>query len=381
MDTNSNNKHLYQQIRDDIIARIKDGEISPGDKLGTEKKLSESYNVSRPTIRQALKELEELGLIERLLGKGTFVKSTVIDDQRELKNMITVIIPVLSTVFVADIITGAQKIFDREGYSTELLITNNSIEKEKKYLQKIAEEETAGVILHPTQARYYNPAIINVLESNTPLIMTGRYYEHIECNYVVADNYKGSYQATQYLIDRGHVKIGMVSKKPLIKTSLLNRISGYKNCLSDNDLVINRNMILDNLEYPSSLYSKSKKRDKESLEQRLEKFLRENNDMTAVIALNDTLGAEVVMTAKKMNVKVPEELSVIGFDNIEISSRIEPKLTTVDWSRENIGKTAAEELVKLIEKQKMPPVNKTLSVNLIERESVYNLNTRMEDLA
>lgn len=365
-----NNIHLYKQIENDIKKNIQSGKYDIGDKIGTEQVLSKKYNVSRATIRRALKELEEEGFIDRLLSKGTFVKAKNKNTNKIKNKTIAVIVPVVSQDFIGDIITGTQQVTNDNDYNINLFITNNSIEKEKEYLKKVYEDNVAGIILHPTNSKYYNRAVCDII-GDIPLIMTARYYEHFECDYVVPDNYRGGYIATEHLIKLGHKNIGIVSDRPLIQTSIKDRINGYKDSLSDNDICVNKNYMLDNLCDPCMLYSPTATIDEqESTKEKIINFLKRiENEVTAIFAINDFIGRELIMLAKELNINIPSDISIVGFDNVILSKKTDPSLTTINWSQMDVGKKAANLLINKIENKREKRIQKVLSVELVKRNS------------
>ena len=373
----SEKKYLYQEIADDIKNRIKNGEFENGMKLGTESSLCNYYGVSRSTIRKALKELESANYVKRLLGKGTYINSNMKTQEQtnSTKQTIMVIVPVLSRDFISDIVTGIHNIISKSNYSADLNITNNSIEKEKESVNNAIKNNVSGVIIHPTNNRFYNEEILKLKNNNIPFIMTARYYEFLDCNYVVPDNYEGGYKITKHLLENGHKNIGLISDKPLIQTSIRDRIKGYEECLSDNGICLNKNNIMNDLKDPCRLYS-AVNREKEYDEKfnKIQTFIEErNSSLTAIFAVNDFLARETVAAAQELDLKVPQDLSIFGFDNVFLAQKTAPSLTTLNWSQTKVGKYAAENLLKIIKGNK-EKVRKVLPVEVVERNSVKNIS-------
>lgn len=264
---------------------------------------------------------------------------------------------------------GAQEVLFKHGHSVSVLATHNSLEIEGEYIKRILEEDCPGVIIHATAADYYNPQLFKLQSSGIPFVMT-RHYRYMDSNYVEANNYQGGYDATCYLINMGHRNIGLVSKHPGFLVSLHDRIQGYRDAMSDHGLVVKRSMMLTDLEDHRYVYveDRSKEQEKAVIEE-LAEFLRNSPEMTAVICLNDLAAADLSRAARLVGRTVGEDLSIMGFDNIGISSNLEPAITTVNCPTYEIGKAAARALLSQMEGTLTEKVRQTLPMELVLRES------------
>ncbi|NLL48104.1 MAG: substrate-binding domain-containing protein [Firmicutes bacterium] len=360
--------NLYEEVARKIQVDIVRSNLVPGDKLGTEIELAAHYGVSRATIRHALVALENAGLIDRFHGRGTFVA----DNKARLAQVhgnIQIIVPYLTTSFTGRIVTGAQEVLFHHGHSVSVLATNNCQKKEGEYIERILEQGCLGVIIHATAADYYNPWIFELQRQNIPLVMT-RHYPYMKSHYVEANNYQGGYDATSHLIGLGHQNIGLVTKHPGFMASLHERIQGYRDAMSDHGLVVDRAMILADLEDHRYVYLEDRSREHEQeVMAELVEFLEKSPQMTAVICLNDLAAADLSRAARVAGRVVGEDLSIMGFDNIGISANLEPAITTVNCPTYEIGKAAATILVDELAGRNESFVSKTLPMELVLRES------------
>lgn len=363
---------LNQEVELELARRIKGGEVPPGSKLPPELELAGEFGVSRTTIRHALISLENQGLVKRIHGRGTFAQ----DETRApftaqgRKGAIYAIIPHLTSSFTGTIITGAQEELFNKGHNLSVLPTNDSMAKEMDYLQMIIKSGAAGVLLHPTKSEFYNPYVTQLIEKGIPLVMTGRYYRFVDCSYVDGHNYQGSYDAITYLIGLGHRKIGLVTKKTLIHTSLEDRIQGYQDALADHNLPLDRRTILLDLPDNRAVYWESANEEQEqAVVNCLVDYIKASPDMTAVLALNDRIAADLIKAAKQCGLVVGRDLSIIGFDNVALSASLDPPLTTVNGPTIAIGKRAAEILLSLMADKDAKPKKEHLSMQLVIRNS------------
>lgn len=373
---NASNKRenipLHQEVETELRRRIIAGEILPGQKMSPELELAEEFNVSRTTIRHALISLESHGYVERIHGRGTFVADQAPEENPlpGKERGIYAIVPHLTSGFTGTIITGAQEVLFSTGHDLSVLPTNDSIDKEIDYLQMILTRGAAGVILHPTKSEFYNPLVIELINKGIPLVMTGRHYRFVNCSYVDGHNYQGAYDATKYLIGLGHRKIGLVTKKPLIHTSLEDRIQGYRDAMADHSLALDRKTLLLDLKDSRSVYWESgNEQQEQGIIKHLVDYLEGAPKMTAILALNDMIAADLIKAAKHCGKTVGQDLSIVGFDNVALSASLEPPLTTVDSPTLDMGRRATKVLLQHITSEDADFVKEHLPMRLVIRKS------------
>ncbi|MDY0290647.1 MAG: GntR family transcriptional regulator [Sphaerochaeta sp.] len=370
MGTTSNLQYI--KIYDDIRKRIKDGELTAGMQLDTEQDLAKQYGVSRPTVRQAFLELEREHLIERFRGKGTFVSEPkkTNDNIQNLKT-IGIIVPRLADVFIGKIITGAQAVLSKHGYNLSVHITNDNIEEEREIIETLIKSDICGLIIHPTNAPHYNLAIYTLITKKIPFVFTGRHYRYIESNYVEMDNFKGTYDVVLRLFEMGHRNIGLVTKEPFIKTSVEDRISGFFQAAKDLHLPVQLENIFLNLEDSRSLYwTEQTDEQKVFVHDQLRDYIRNTSGLTAVIALNDLIAADLILVYEELGKRVGKDISIVGFDNVSFAERLTPPLASVDSPTLEIGRTAAEVIINQITHQNHPQQQIVIPSRLVIRESL-----------
>lgn len=371
-------KMLYIQIAKQIKEYLESRTLGPGEKLDTEKELAKKFGVSRPTIRQALSVLQQEGYIDRIHGKGTFVSGKISSgkiNKKQVRN-VYMIVPHICGNFIGMIATGVQEVFlNNKEYHLTLYATNDRIEQEQAFVEELIEKGADGLIIHPTKAQYYNPAIFKLYEKKVPIVMTGRYYRYLDTSFVVADNYRGVYDAISYLIGLGHCNIGLVSKTPDFETSQQDRFRGFCNALSDHNLVIQRKLLFTDLKDERSVYIFEQD---ETLEKRVQEqiknFIESSPEMTAVFATNGLIAASIIKTAKQCGRIVGKDLSVLGFDNDNFFASLDPALTTIDWPTLEIGHRAAQIMIESIENTNIGTRKVFLPTKLIIRESCSKVN-------
>jgi GntR family transcriptional regulator, arabinose operon transcriptional repressor len=361
----------YIRVKEDILLNIKKGNLDAGDQLETEQQLAKRYGVSRPTVRQSLMVLESEGYVERIQGRGTYVAVPETPEAAPVASKtIGVVVPRLVDVFIGKLITGAQEILTEHGHHVSVHITNDSPENEAIFIKDLLERDVAGLIIHPTNSDFYNSIMYSLNDGSVPFVMTGRHYRYLNCNFVEADNYGGAYHAVEHLVELGHRNIGLITKPVMIKSSLEDRINGYCDALADHDIPIHRKLMLTQLSDKRSAYWDG--RSEQEIDQvfgELRKHIENSPEMTAVIALNDLIAADIIQVIEELG-KVPgRDISVIGFDNVNQSERLMPPLTTVEFSIIDIGREAARILLDHIENPNTPPEGLHVPTRLVARES------------
>lgn len=180
--------------------------------------------------------------------------------------------------------------------------------------------------------------------------------------YVNANNFEGSCRAVSYLVGLGHTKIGMITGN-LKKLSAMERLKGYKDTLIKYKLDIDENFIYYGDFMESGGYHGAKY------------ILSQPNPPTALFVGNDTMAVGAYKAASELGFKIPEDISIIGFDNAVFSQYLSPPLTTVEMPFAELGKRAATLLIESIEQKKQRGIVEKLKVNLIERESCKRMKS------
>lgn len=205
---------------------------------------------------------------------------------------------------------------------------------------------------------FLNETLAGLVERrSTPMILVDAYATSDAYDAVVSDNYTGAYQAVAYLVERGHRHIGLVGSHPEAYPSIQVRQSGYARALKDNgiaDRYLAQCHLLDSAEVTKATTG----------------LLRDNPQITAIFAVNDESALAVMDVAQQIGRQVPDDLSVIGFDNIDLAGRVAPALTTMHVDKVGMGRMAVHLLVNRVNHPESNPVTTVIRPQLVERESV-----------
>jgi len=280
-----------------------------------------------------------------------FAKNMV---HRESKT-VGMIVPDVTDLFFSKVIEGVEAYFNKKDYMILLCNSRHSADKEKDYIKQLQNRSVAGILLaSPNSLK---------LESDlkgSPYILIDRGLNTRAEGNLLVKEYSGVYQAVQHLIDNGHTQIGMLTNESGYY-EMTERFEAYYQCMKDNGIEYNPKFLADGPVTIEGGYLAAK----ELLEKRI---------ITALCCGNDQMAIGTYRAAYELGLSIPNDLSVVGFDDLEISSFLNPPLTTVKQPAFDIGYTAAQYLLQEIEQPNKVVPNKTFETTFIERGSTINID-------
>lgn len=343
---------LAQQLREDLNA----GLWKPGEKLPTEDAMVQDYGVSKQTVRSAVGLLVEEGLLVRRQGSGTYAA----DRRRPQTRTIGVIATYLSEYILPSMIRGIEEVTAEAGYQFVLRSTGNRMDRERDLLKSFLASPVDGLIVEGAKTAFPNPNLSlyrSLQESGTPVVFLSGYYPALDGSiYVVTDDYAGGAMAARCLLEKGHRSIGGIFKADDQQGHL--RFSGFADTCREFgvDLRDDRFAWYTTEQRETLMTGES--------ERQLVEMLR---DCTAVVCYNDQIAAPLMTSLMRAGRLVPQEISVISFDNSAYSALTPVPLTSLDHPKEEIGRIAARKLLRMIRgRRELPEI---LPWRLQERES------------
>jgi len=354
----TSDKPLYIQIYNALKIRIESDEWNFGAMLPSELELSEVYKVSRGTVRKVLAALEEDDLVRRERGRGTFISRP----QGQMKNShvsshsISFIVPYVRDSFVSSILLGLESVLRINDYTVVFHHVENDIDKQQIVLRQSSQQGVSGIALYPVDSNNVSPVLRELIQDEFPIVFVDRYIRGLYSDYVTSDNITGGLIATQHLLSLGHRKIVFLGWTELA-TSMEHRRLGYRQALLEAGIEPDPNDEWEVIGYPEV--------DQAALEERLSQPERPN----AIFTANDQLALSVLSVARSLKISIPEELALVGFDNLDISAHLDIPLTTIAQPSFEIGYAAGELLVSQIKKDISWTQRRILPVQLIIRQS------------
>jgi len=355
-------KPLYLQVRQIIQQQLESGEYKEGHPLFTEQEFCQRYQVSRTTIRQAISELVRQGFLYQIPGKGTFVASDS-TGRNGLKTKtgslgviyLTTFGDITSDPFIFCIYRGIQKSASLSHYNILSFSAEMSYSGQRRLPRFIRERKIDGLILLGES----DGRILQTIEKITlPHIFIDYYIrEKRGKNIILPDNKKGIEEAVKYLEKLGHRKIGIINGSQLYN-NFRERREGYQSAFKKFKLPWREKWHLE-VDIPIN---------KQCLME-LKNYFARPELPTAILIAYDRIAVECLKTIKARGLRIPEDISIIGFDDLEWSVHTEPPLTTIKVFREKMGELAVENLLKMIEEGKTEVPRVTVPTELIIRES------------
>ena len=329
---------LPAQIKQDIKQKIFSGRLKPEEKLHAEGELAKEYGVSRMTMRQALFELATEGILYRVPGRGTFIAGSSTDKKNLtglINNFIMLIVPNLRHSFFYQIIHGVEKNITGNGDEVLLRSTDEDSLKEQHCLQKLLKGEIKGLILVSGNYSHTNITLLQKIKQRIPIIIVDVAIPGLETDLVVSDDRHGGFLITRHLIELGHKRILHLAG-PEDDSSAKERLIGYHEALKKYQIEFQPELIRYTDWYSEEGYYETKKF-----------FLNGTNKekASAIFACNDEVATGAFKVLTELNLKVPEEVALAGYGNLDVGKFLEVPLTTVNQSAGEMGKIASQLLL------------------------------------
>jgi len=361
---------LHLQLLNQLRHRILSGHWPPGSRLPSETMLQRRLGISRSTVRQALHRAESEGLIERVPGKGTFVaRQPGGPPNSRLIGYIT--FDFLSD-FQRQLLRGAEDRARSRGYRILFCNSNRDVAEEDRLLEQLLADQVRGILIWPALDNRPSRRLFHLAQQcRVPLVLMDRTLPGLRCDHVSSDNYGGAYAAVSHLIELGHRRIAFLSRPILQLEPVAERLRGYRAALQEAGLSPLEPWLLGapgremDVGYALHTYHAASSQEIQELMRRLDRPDRP----TAIFAMNDLMATQALKAAALVGLQVPEDLSLVGFDDMDIARHLEVPLTTVAQDTFALGQRAAEFLVERLEGYPGPPRREVLPTQLRIRAS------------
>lgn len=340
----------------------------------TLKEIAEILGISIATVSKALKDYPDVSKRTKKLVKETAStlhykpNAFAVNLRTSESKTIGLIIPVIVHHFFSSVIKGIVAQAEKKGYLVIILQSNESYELEKKQIDLLLSQRVDGILISLANGTGNFSHLNEVIQQDKPLVMFDKIAKIVNCSKIIINDRKAAYTATKHLIAIGCKRIAHF-RGPLLPQNSIDRFLGYKQALLDNNIAYDPSLV-----YICQCGEMSFEEGKESAR----KLLNDHNDVDGIFINTDLVAIGAMTEFNKLGVKVPKDISVIGFSNWFMSSVISPTLTTIDQPGYLMGKTAFKQLYKEInarkKNEKVVYREIELETSLIERESTKKIS-------
>jgi len=302
-------------------------------------------DINKETKKQILKVAQELGYIRNAAAVALRTRKT---------GTIGVVIADNRNPFYAEVLSGMEEAAREKNYHIIFANTQRDYKKEEEAINLLLAKRVDGLLIAPVQDGEED--IRKLIEANIPFVIVGRDFKNIEVDAVYNDEVEGGFLVTEYLIRKGHRRIALINGF-LYKSPARGRLEGYKKTLKKYGISVD-----------DALISVGDIDVKDGYE-RTKKLFEKGIDFTAIFAYNDMMAFGVMQAIKEKNLRIPEDIGLVGYDDIPFSSLINPTLTTIRLKKQDLGIESVKLLLSRINNRYKKPKKVILNVELIERET------------
>ncbi|MHC5228217.1 LacI family DNA-binding transcriptional regulator [Enterococcus sp. LJL99] len=333
----------------------------------TIKEIAEMAGVSITTVSQILNNKgsrfseatrqKVMRVVEKYDYKPDYFASNIITRHSKTIGMV---VPDVTDFFFSKVIEGVETYLNSLGYMILLCNSKHDDENATKYVTELIHRSVDGIIFATPNILPANHILRNRREDSVPVILVDRGINPRDTGRLIVKEYEGAYKAVQFLIDQGHRQIAML-KETEGYYQLTERVTAYKHALKDNDIPVRSEYISSGQLTLGGGYEAAKR-------------VLKNEEITAIFCGNDEMAMGAYQAIEEAGKKIPEDISVIGFDGLEISEYLVPGLTTVFQPSFEIGYYAAQFLVEAITDPLQKTPNKIFDTTFIIRNSTISID-------
>ncbi|WP_338112777.1 LacI family DNA-binding transcriptional regulator [Oceanobacillus polygoni] len=312
--------------------------------------INKKGRIGEKTRRRVYDAMEKLNYEPNVLASALMGKQT---------KTIGLLIPDLANPFFSELARSIEDRGHELGYSIVICSTDYQEEKENKYISLLKQKRVDGFIFasgFEKQSR-----LEELMQEDIPIAIVARDYPNFAVNAVALDDYMGGYLAADYLIKLGHKKIGIVA---LDVYSNRERIRGFKDAMSEHGL-----KFIHDIE----LIEDIKQSHLDAGRNVAKKYLQYDDKPTALFACNDLLAIGAIQAARRSGLYVPNDISIVGFDNTSIASIVDPPLTTMSQPIQLMGREVMDLIISIFKGERDDHVRVTLAPTLVERDSTRTI--------
>lgn len=306
--------------------------------------INNSRFVSEEIREKVLKVVEQLNYTPSALARSLKVKET---------KTLGMLVTTSDNPFFAEMVASVERYCSQHQYNLILCNTEGSQERLQKNLQTLIQKQVDGLLLMCTESHWQ----VADLHLPLPTVVMDWWPTRLSADNILEDSELGGYLATKTLIEHGHREIGIITGN-LTKPLARNRLQGYKRALAEAEVVLNKSWIIEShFNFAGGISG-------------MAELLQQTHRPTAVFACSDTIAIGAYQAAWRAGLQIPQDISIIGYDNIQLTQYLSPPLSTVHQPKDELAKLAVERLISRIKNPEQALQNLSLKPEIVLRESI-----------
>ncbi|MEL6403352.1 MAG: GntR family transcriptional regulator [Chloroflexota bacterium] len=363
---------LHEQLHNSLRQLIISGRWQTGERVPSEPRLAKHLNISRSTIRIALQKAEIEGLITRQAGRGTFVTydATLPNQNR--------VVAYVARSFHNEIhqvlLSTAETELRSEGYNV-LFSNARTNADEVRILEQLLQDNISGLLIWANASvTPEQRAMLHTYQArNIPIVFIDRMVDGVKGDYVGCDNFGGTYALMQHLFELGHTRIAYLTHNIDSLYPIEERYRGFQQAMQEQRYVDYQQWKITSPQsqvfMETDLTTLLDDHDDTFSNQVIDFIEKTSPRPTAIVCVNDALALLTMRAIRKMGLRVPEDISVVGFDDIQLAAYVDTPLTTVSQNAYAIGQLAAQSLLERLDGLSVPTRHHTVPTRLQIRMS------------
>ena len=343
----------------------------------TIKDIAKALGLSTSTVSRALRGSHEISsdtkkMVIEYAEQFNYRPNPIALSLKERRSRsIGVVVCEIANNFFSQAINGIESVAYNRGYHVIISQSHESYEREVVNVEHLASRSVDGLLVSLSAETDHIEHFKKLHDKGFPIVFFDRITDEIETHKVVADNYKGAYNATQHLIDAGYKKIAHLSSAPHLSISK-ERMNGYRTALADNKIPVNEAYI-KNCTHGGMIFKE--------LEDAVKSLMHLKDKPDAIFSAGDRLTVSCLQVLKTLEISVPEDVALMGFSNSPLGELMNPSLSAVKQPAFEMGQTATELLIKIIESKRAVTEFETivLQTEVITRDSSAKKITKKKE--
>ncbi len=331
---------VYTPLLDEIRQNIRTGKVLPGQTIGTEVGLAAATGISRVSVRRAVDRLIDEGLVIRRAGKGIFVSKP-----ESISTRVQVVLANMELDIHLGVFRGVQRFGQINGTHVQVYDAHSNVDADIEFIRQLPNTPSDGAIIVAIHTPRFAKALFDLKASGFPMVLVDQRLSSLEVPSVLTDNYRGGFLLGKELIALGHRRVGVIGDL-LNAHTIRDRLQGLQDAFIDARLPFDRSLVLD-LEITDILSPST-----EPVERGVHRLMERSDRPTAIFCTNDINAMRTYAPLKALGLRVPQDVSVVGFDDLPFCPYLDPPLSTVRQPFEEMGRIALEMLLKRIEIKK-----------------------------